>query len=69
MEILKTEILGTIRELKKWTKKEVAPYNLLLPFDSAFVKHDPFGVVLIIGAWNYPILLTLHPLIGAIAAG
>ena len=30
---------------------------------------DPYGVVLIIGAWNYPLHLTLAPLAGAIAAG
>ena len=30
---------------------------------------DPYGVVLIIGAWNYPLHLTLGPLAGAIAAG
>jgi acyl-CoA reductase-like NAD-dependent aldehyde dehydrogenase len=30
---------------------------------------DPYGVALIIGAWNYPLHLTLGPLAGAIAAG
>ena len=30
---------------------------------------DPFGVVLILGAWNYPFSLTLQPMAGAIAAG
>lgn len=33
------------------------------------IRHDPYGVVLIIGAWNYPLQLTLTPIIGAIAAG
>jgi acyl-CoA reductase-like NAD-dependent aldehyde dehydrogenase len=33
------------------------------------IRKDPYGVVLIIGAWNYPIQLTLLPMIGAIAAG
>ncbi len=69
LEILKTETEGTLRALKNWSKKEDLPFNLLLPWDSAFVKHDPYGLVLIIGAWNYPLLLTLQPLIGAIAAG
>lgn len=31
------------------------------------VHKDPLGVVLIIGAWNYPLQLTLLPLVGAIA--
>lgn len=30
---------------------------------------DPYGVVLIIGPWNYPLQLTLLPLASAIAAG
>lgn len=33
------------------------------------MNHDPLGVALIIGAWNYNTLLTLQPLIGCIAAG
>lgn len=37
--------------------------------DECYVKYDPYGVVLIIGAWNYPLQLLLCPLVGAIAAG
>lgn len=37
--------------------------------DGAYIMKDPVGVVAIIGAWNYPIQLTILPLIGAIAAG
>ena len=33
------------------------------------VNSDPLGVVLVIGAWNYPVQLTLLPVVGAIAAG
>jgi aldehyde dehydrogenase (NAD+) len=34
-----------------------------------YVHSEPYGICLIIGAWNYPFLLTLSPLIGALAAG
>lgn len=37
--------------------------------DEAYVQPEPLGVVLIIGAWNYPFVLTMQPLVGAIAAG
>lgn len=37
--------------------------------DGVEIHKDPYGVVLIIGAWNYPLQLTLVPMIGAIAAG
>eukprot|EP00127_Corallochytrium_limacisporum_P006271 Clim_evm15s224 gene=Clim_evmTU15s224 len=36
---------------------------------STQIKPDPYGNVLVIGAWNYPVQLTAIPLIGAIAAG
>lgn len=37
--------------------------------DTAVIYKDPFGVVLVLGAWNYPIQLTLLPVAAAIAAG
>lgn len=35
----------------------------------SFTVQEPYGVVLIMSPWNYPVLLTLEPLIGAVAAG
>merc|ERR1712232_844538 len=35
----------------------------------SYVRHEPKGVVLVIGPWNFPIELTLHPLVSAVAAG
>lgn len=37
--------------------------------DSVEIHKNPYGVVLVIGAWNYPLQLTLAPVAGAIAAG
>ena len=37
--------------------------------DDVLLYKDPYGVVLVIGAWNYPVQLTLLPISGAIAAG
>ena len=36
---------------------------------STYIQYQPLGVVLIIGAWNYPYQLTLVPLVGALASG
>ena len=33
------------------------------------IHKDPYGVVLVFGAWNYNLLLSLQPIVGAIAAG
>ena len=37
--------------------------------DGVFIYKDPFGVVLVMGAWNYPLQLSLVPFSAAIAAG
>lgn len=37
--------------------------------DDVLIHKDPYGVVLVLGAWNYPLQLTLLPVVGAIAAG
>lgn len=66
---LENEIKLAERELSDWTRPQPAQKNLLTLTDDVFIKAEPLGVVLIIGAWNYPWGLTLGPLIGAIAAG
>ncbi|CAO0798894.1 unnamed protein product [Mucor circinelloides] len=37
--------------------------------DSAYIRREALGVVLIISTWNYPLQLSLVPLAGALAAG
>lgn len=38
-------------------------------FDRVEIRKEPYGVVLVIGTWNYPLQLTILPMLGAIAAG
>jgi acyl-CoA reductase-like NAD-dependent aldehyde dehydrogenase len=38
-------------------------------FDNVTIFKEPYGVALVIGAWNYPLQLSLVPMAGAIAAG
>uniref|UniRef100_A0A4X1SXJ3 Aldehyde dehydrogenase n=1 Tax=Sus scrofa TaxID=9823 RepID=A0A4X1SXJ3_PIG len=47
----------------------LADPSLFTQLDSAFIRKEPFGLVLIIAPWNYPVNLTLMPLVGALAAG
>ena len=57
------------KHLKGWMKrKKVSSSWFLLP-SRAFVQYQPLGVVGVIGAWNYQLLLTLGPVIDALAAG
>jgi aldehyde dehydrogenase (NAD+) len=48
-------------------KKVRLPLNQLP--GSGWVQYEPLGVVLVIGPWNYPVYLTLSPLVAALAAG
>lgn len=66
---LQAEIAHTLKHLNKWVKPErVAVPAVALPA-SAWVRAEPLGTVLIIAPWNYPLMLALSPLIGALAAG
>ncbi|XP_012581923.1 PREDICTED: fatty aldehyde dehydrogenase isoform X2 [Condylura cristata] len=63
------EIDLVLEKLPEWVTAEPAKKNLLTMMDEAYVQPEPLGVILIIGAWNYPLVLVIQPLIGAIAAG
>ncbi len=63
------EIRFHIKHLKKWmTQKNIRTPLAQFPSKS-FISPEPYGVVLIMSPWNYPIQLCLEPLIGAISAG
>ncbi|MBK7375410.1 MAG: aldehyde dehydrogenase family protein [Ferruginibacter sp.] len=66
---LLAEINNAIRNLKRWMHADHVPTNLVNIPSSSFVMKEPLGVVLIISPWNYPLMLLLTPLVGAIAAG
>ena len=67
--ILIKDIEEAQRSLNKWTQAQRVPTNLVnLPGRSSIVP-EPLGVCLVIGAWNYPIQLSLAPAIAALAAG
>uniref|UniRef100_A0A663F320 Aldehyde dehydrogenase n=1 Tax=Aquila chrysaetos chrysaetos TaxID=223781 RepID=A0A663F320_AQUCH len=67
--LCKNELHETLNNLSHWMKDEHVDKSLVTRLDLAFIRKDPYGVVLIIGPWNCPIHLLLVPLIGAIAAG
>lgn len=64
-----TNINYTLKKLKKWMKPERRHSGLLLAPSSVHVYYQPVGVVGIITPWNFPIMLSIGPLITAIAAG
>ncbi|KAJ6807239.1 aldehyde dehydrogenase family 3 member H1-like [Iris pallida] len=69
ISLAKSACQFSVKNLKKWMKPEKVPAALATYPSSANIVPEPFGVVLVISAWNYPFLLSLEPVIGAIAAG
>lgn len=67
--IVLNEISFAIKHLKKWSQPKRVKTPLTHFGSKGYIHHDPYGVTLVIGPWNYPIQLTLVPLVGAIAAG
>ncbi len=63
------EIKHAIRNLSKWMKKVKAKTPLMLFPAKCYAVPEPFGVALIMSPWNYPFMLSISPLVGAIAAG
>ncbi|XP_053780592.1 aldehyde dehydrogenase family 3 member B2-like isoform X1 [Desmodus rotundus] len=67
--LCQNEVHLALSSLNTWMKDEPVAKNLFTQLDSAFIRKEPFGLVLIIAPWNYPVNLTLVPLVGALAAG
>ncbi|OBF80048.1 aldehyde dehydrogenase [Mycobacterium sp. 852002-51163_SCH5372311] len=70
------DVAGTIAEakyaakkLRKWTRRKYLLLEVPQLPGRGWIEYEPYGTVLIIGAWNYPFYLTLGPAVGAIAAG
>jgi len=67
------EVVGAVKFLRKNLKKFMKPERVKTPLNlqpgKSWIQREPLGVALIIAPWNYPLLLSLNPLAGAIAAG
>ena len=67
--IVLKEIDHHIKMLPKWSRPTRVPTDLLNFYGQSRIYHEPFGLVLIMSPWNYPLQLALAPLVAAIAAG
>lgn len=67
--MLLSEIRYLKKHLKKWMRAKAVPSPVAQFPSKSFQVKEPYGVVLIMAPWNYPVLLSLEPLAGAIAAG
>lgn len=63
------EISFTLKHIDSWTEVKKVKTPLTLFPGKSYIHPEPYGVVLIVSPWNYPIQLCLSPVVGAIAAG
>lgn len=67
--VLYEEINCMLKNIKKWATPQLVKDTVANFPSRNYIYRDPYGVCLVIGAWNYPLQLTLAPVIGAIAGG
>ena len=63
------EIDHALRYLRQWMRARRVRVPLAVQPAAARVVAEPLGVVLVIAPWNYPLMLALSPVVGALAAG
>lgn len=67
--LVKSEITYMLRHVKRFAKERRVRTPLAQYISRSFEKPSPYGCVLIMSPWNYPFLLTIDPLVDALAAG
>lgn len=75
-ETYETELFVVYREIdhllsniSKWARPKKVSGSLINFPSSSYIHPQPYGVSLVIGAWNYPLHLAINPALGSIAAG
>jgi len=63
------EIRFALSNLTSWMESESVTTPLLMQMGSSRIDRVPKGVVFVMGAWNFPVNLSLGPCIAALAAG
>lgn len=64
-----SELSYAIKNIKKFTRKQRKPTPLFQFVASSYTIACPYGNVLIMSPWNYPFLLSVDPLLEAVACG
>lgn len=64
-----SEIKHALKHLTSWTRKQSVSTPIAFLGSTSSIQHEPKGVCLIISPWNFPLNLSICPLVSAIAAG
>lgn len=63
------ELGHTMKHLPRWVKPKGRGTWLANMPAKSFIISEPYGVALVMSPWNYPFMLCMVPMIGAVAAG
>ena len=69
VNVVLQEIHHALDEIDTWVKPQKVEKSFMAMMNDCTIKPDPLGVAFVIGAWNFPFMLSLAPLVAAIAAG
>lgn len=69
LAMIYADISDALANLNSWSKRKRVRTNLVNLPAKSYIYPEPLGTVLVIGAWNYPFLLSIAPAVAAIAAG
>ncbi|WP_437395452.1 aldehyde dehydrogenase [Flagellimonas lutimaris] len=68
-QLVLAELKHAIKNVKSWSEQNRVGASLLNFPSKEWIQPEPYGKVLVISPWNYPFMLSMSPLIGALAAG
>lgn len=63
------EVNYMLKHIRRLTKNKTVPTPFGQQLSHSYVRPSPYGVTLIMSPWNYPFMLTIPPIIDAVAAG
>jgi aldehyde dehydrogenase (NAD+) len=69
IQLTLAEVDHAARHVRRWTRTRRVGTPIWMALGRSEIRYEPKGVVLILGAWNFPFALMLAPLVPAIAAG
>lgn len=64
-----SELSYHLKHIKRWNRPKRHRTDLANFHGKSYSVYEPYGVVLVMAPWNYPFMLTMEPVIGAVAAG
>lgn len=64
-----SEISYMLKHIRSYAKEKTVRTPIAQFHSRSYKKPSPYGVALVMSPWNYPFLLTIDPLVDAIAAG